>query len=249
VQGLLQANPQAAASADSILRAIDDSQRQIDERWQRTCSSLAKQTLTAAQVRAQQSCLERRQFELDSRIEMFMTRPNVSLVYLFERAQVSAIADCDGTTAPPLTGDREAVRSLYSRVMRDVEKRNNADALLAFAREAGALGERELEARAMFGAAERTAEADRLTEADALMQEAYGIALELRAIDMQARFLIRRGRNSGRLGDARAGSASPSSHSISSRTRRRPSRPALASTARSRIPPTNAASIRTHSTT
>jgi tetratricopeptide (TPR) repeat protein/predicted Ser/Thr protein kinase len=203
LRGLLTANRIPQQGIDTILSSLDDAQAAIDAGWASTCKRLADESLTAAQVRMRQSCIVRRQLDLDARIDGFLHRPNGSLTILYERSRGGNLVDCENGIAPAMRADPTVVRALNTRVNEASEARVPADELQTIAREAAAIGEREIEARAYFLAGEATAEQDRLAEADVLMQKAYGIALELRAIDMQARMLIRRSRNTSRSGDAR----------------------------------------------
>jgi eukaryotic-like serine/threonine-protein kinase len=203
VSGVLHARRDGAVIADKVVRTLDETQHAIDDKWQSTCAMRASHTLTAAQARSRQSCLERRQFELDAHIDQFLREPNVAVGHVYERSRIAEVLDCDSGTARPIGGDPAVVRAVYNRFARASEEPGGATELLAIAREASALGDLELEARATFIAGERTAEADHVSEGDELLKRAYGIALELRVIDLQAKILIRRSRNASRAGDSR----------------------------------------------
>jgi tetratricopeptide (TPR) repeat protein len=203
LRGLLAANRVPPTGIDTILRSLDDAQASIASGWDGACTRLADESLTAAQVRMRQSCIVRRQLDLDARVDAFLHRPSGSLPILYERARGENLVDCENGIAPAMRAAPSVVRAMSARLYDASEARVPSDELQTIARDAAAIGEREIEARAYFLAGEMTADADRIAEADALMQKGYGVALEIRALDLQARMLIRRARNTSRSGDAR----------------------------------------------
>jgi serine/threonine protein kinase/tetratricopeptide (TPR) repeat protein len=206
VRGLISATPRNAAAADPIVRSLADHQHEIGRVWQTVCDARAAGALTELQARARQSCLLRRHFELEARVGEFMHRPHADLVQMFDRARIADVAECTSLNVPAIKNDPEPVAALYRRFVHAEEfplDIARADELLAIARDAKALNERELEARATFNAGQWRADLDQVSDGDALMQRGYGIALELRAIEMQALMLVRRSRNAIRRADPR----------------------------------------------
>lgn len=170
-QATTQAN---RAMIDKMLATIDDGKRAIEGHWRETCEARRDGTLTDGQAAARRSCLERRAFELEHKIEGIPTAANVALFERLAGVHLPDVADCATMVAPPMR-DRAAVAKLFQRVV-DIgllpDAAQNA-AFEALAADARMLGEREIEARALLALGVRDGWDGKLAEADAELTRAY----------------------------------------------------------------------------
>ena len=186
---------------ERIVANFDEQQHDIDERWQATCRAGA---FTAAQAEIRRSCLERREIELGTKVDHFIrTRPNEPT--LVDRAQIQNVADCDGQTTPPLRADRAPVIALYRRLAasEDAKGPERVTEIQRLEKDAAALGERELEMRAMLVAGMRQLDAGQLTAAEDSLKRAYQASLDRGSVLMQIVALTYRSRVANRKGDDR----------------------------------------------
>jgi serine/threonine-protein kinase len=188
---------------DRVVDSFTNGQKEIDQSWSATCRDVKAGRLTARQAKVSQSCLMRRQIELGVKSDYFLTkRPKRSSGA--ERARLWDTSDCDDVSSPLLPTDLAPVIALFGQLF-DVDA---APAKLRIAgatevaRQAAAIGERELEARAMLSAAAAYTEGGQLTQADELAEAAYRKALDLSSLRMQAMALTLRTRLATKRGDA-----------------------------------------------
>jgi eukaryotic-like serine/threonine-protein kinase len=182
-----------------IVANFDEQQRDIDDHWQATCRA---GELTQAQAAVRRSCLERREIELGTKVEHFIeSRPNEPT--LVDRAQVYNVADCDAQTTPPLPIDRGPVLALFRRFNASEDLRGAARIaeMQQIEKAAAALGERELEMRAMLLAGISQLDNGQLADAEGSLKRAYQASIERGSVLIQIMALAMRSRVASRKGD------------------------------------------------
>jgi tetratricopeptide (TPR) repeat protein len=208
LRSFLEPTPQTPASHASIERIIttfDDVQRAIGDSWTATCVAARDGTLTDTQASLRRSCLERRQVELGAKVDQFMRLRRTEFSDLVDRARTFPdVTDCTEIVVPPFR-DRSAVLALYYRLaaVEDLRGPARLAEFEALARDAGAIGEREVEARGHINLGIRLADVDKLKDGDEELQRGYRIVLDIHSLRLQAFALIMRSRNANQRGDVR----------------------------------------------
>jgi tetratricopeptide (TPR) repeat protein len=194
----------AALAAFGLADEVDDQRGQLTSALRTVCEGERSGQLSAAQARIRTSCLERRGIELDLAATLVVARKGTAaardLVDLIPLA-----AECEQMVAPALPADRAPVAALYRRALEAALEPLGSPApnvaLAAIEREAKALGERELEARAAVWLGMRQIETDQLTAADASFARAYDLAMAINATGTAVDALVERGIAAGKRGD------------------------------------------------
>jgi len=163
--GHWDAERHAALESLGVARLIDDRRHALDDALRGVCVAERSGELTPAQARVSTSCLERRGFELDARAARFIADRTLTAK---ARGEVIRIpSDCREVITPALPADVAPIAAAYTKfVATDGMALGSPERIVALAaieREAGALGEQELEGRAAASLGMRQIESDDLT--------------------------------------------------------------------------------------
>ncbi len=187
-----------------VVALIDQKHAAIAGARAAACTSRARGDITDSSRAQRTSCLARRELELDAIVDRITyARPPAVQAgdWVFGMASIPA---CDVITAPPLVIDRSVIAPLFRRYMLANElpaTKDQLDAFTAIEREAGALGERELEARCATMRGFRLRDIDRLADGIEAFRLAHQRAIALSAFDIGAAALLERVNAVGGSGD------------------------------------------------
>ena len=176
-----------------VIASFAEIQDDLDVRKRGACRASTDQ-LTANQTQTKLSCLERRQLELGLKVDGFIKYKPKRLALVVDAARISEVSDCDTVTAPPLGNERTAIVALWGRWMAvgQVPPPQRIEQLRVIARDALALGEREIEINATLFRGLMLMQATKIAEADQLLERAYQLAVEAHSDRLQAQALSMR---------------------------------------------------------
>ncbi len=178
-----------------VVALIDQKHAAIAGARTAACTSRARGDITDSSRAQRTSCLARRELELDAIVDRItLARPPAVQAgdWVFGMASIPA---CDVITAPPLVIDRSVIAPLFRRYMLANElpaTKDQLDAFTAIERGAGALGERELEARCATMRGSGCGDIDRLADGIEAFRLAHQRAIALSAFDIGAVALLER---------------------------------------------------------
>ncbi len=185
----------AVRDPDEVLALLDLKRGEISRGRQRACQVSADREITATARTLREACLARRELEIDAIVQRIARRtPSAADAgdWVFGMASISA---CDVITVPPSSADRAAVAAVFDSYLRATDLATTAHQLEAFVaveREAGALGERELEARCASMRGFRLRDLDQIKASIDAFQLAHQRATAIEAFDVAAVALLER---------------------------------------------------------
>ena len=192
------------ANAGEVVALIDRKHAEIDEARQRTCAASTRGELTAAARATRESCLHRREIELDAIVTRIVETPMAAVPAGDAVFGMASISGCDVITAPPLVIPPAVVEPVVRRYLFASDLRGAKEQLVAFteiARDADALGEPELVARSEIMRGFRLRSLDRSTEAIEAFRRGHQRAMEISAFDIAAAALSERANMVSGTGD------------------------------------------------
>ena len=176
-----RAAPGAASSpaAAALLAAVDGRAAELIEAHRAVCEARARGSLSPAQAEQRAGCIERRAYELGALAHALMTARRLEPGDAEDKLLGVTSATCEGLELPAL-GDRVAVEAVYRRFAA-LDTLKAAAALAeaaAIARDAGAVGDAELETRARVVLGVKLRNADRVADSIAELERAHLRAVE-----------------------------------------------------------------------
>jgi serine/threonine-protein kinase len=203
--------PAGREQIERILATFDSMHQANGDQWQATCKAADDGSTTDAQIVMRKSCVHRRAIELSALIDLYKDPPpKGDIGYFIERANVAEPEGCAELYAPAVEHHDAELAALYRRYM-DTDRFPPGSArvqpLLDIARDAAAVGDKELAERATFNAAIFQGEGGKLDTSRETFDRAYQMAVELKSTRLQAQALGWRARNASMRGDSHEATA------------------------------------------